>query len=104
MLDRALAHFVGFRRSVAQPLNQLIQEQGYAAIDLHVGGPRSRPLGHFRSATADEFIAIQTNEFSERERRHSLGSYASQEGGDIRYSTPLFLICERHNRRCSSRV
>ena len=62
MLFRALADLVGIRRSVAQLLAELIQEQGHSVIELCLGRRRSRSHGHFRSAAADEFVAISVNE------------------------------------------
>jgi hypothetical protein len=37
VLGRAVANLVGFRLSVPQLLDELIQEQGYSVIDLRLG-------------------------------------------------------------------
>jgi hypothetical protein len=71
VLSRALVNIVGFRRSAAQLLAQLRQEQGYSVIDLRFGRRGSRPLRHFRSAQADEFVAIFVNELIKRQIRHA---------------------------------
>jgi len=63
MLDRALADLVGLRRSVAQFLDQLIQEQRDSVIDLSICRWWSRPFRDFRSAPADELVAICGDEF-----------------------------------------
>jgi hypothetical protein len=70
VLRSALVNLVGVRRSVAQLLAELIQEQGNAVIDLRFGRRRRRPLRDFRSAAADEFVSILANEVMERNVRH----------------------------------
>jgi hypothetical protein len=65
MLDRAPADLRAGRLAEAERNLELIEEHWYAVIDLHFGGQRNRPRGHFRPAPADDFLAVHGNEFME---------------------------------------
>jgi hypothetical protein len=54
----------------AQCLGQLVQEQRHSVIDLGLGRRWSRPHCHFRPAPADDFVAVHTDEFVERDSSH----------------------------------
>jgi hypothetical protein len=68
MLDRAPADFGAGRLAEAQRNLELIEEYWYAVIDLHFGGRRYGPRGHFRPAPSDDFLAVHGDEFMEHWR------------------------------------
>jgi hypothetical protein len=63
MLDRAAADLGARRLAEAKGVLELIEEYWHAVIDLHFGGSRNRPRGHFRPAPLDDLFAVYLNEF-----------------------------------------
>jgi hypothetical protein len=54
---------LGVRQAAAEGTDKLIEEQGYAVIDLRFCGRGDRPNGDLRSAPPDDLVAVDSNEF-----------------------------------------
>jgi len=66
---------------VAQLVHQLTQEQRNSAIDLRFRSRWREPRRNFRSASADQFVAIVLNEFIESDIRHAPNRMPALSGG-----------------------
>lgn len=87
MLAGALDDLVGLRRSVAQLVDQLIEEQWHAVINLQCGWRRRRSRRHLRSAAEDDFVAVYGNEFMERDICHGLNRIPAVSRRDVQNRT-----------------
>jgi len=85
--DGAPGDGMTFRGASPQLLDQLVQEQGDALIDLRFGGRRTRSARDFRSTALNDLVAIFGNEYFQRDISHF--SIVNR-GGPIR--------CSKQNR------